>query len=100
MIQYTEEDYRKIRKYSMETLKEFIRICEKHHLTYFAISGTAIGAVRHQGFIPWDDDMDVGMLRADYDRFIEIAKEEMDERCSGSSACRNNGCINGAGSCC
>lgn len=80
MIQYTEEDYKKIRKYSIETLKEFIRICEKHDLTYFAISGTAIGAVRHQGFIPWDDDMDVGMLREDYDRFLEAAKEEMDER--------------------
>lgn len=80
MIQYTEEDYRKIRKYSMETLKEFIRICAKHELTYFAISGTAIGAVRHQGFIPWDDDMDVGMLREDYDRFVAIAKVEMDEK--------------------
>lgn len=78
MIQYTEKDYQRIRELSIETLKKFIEICEKYNLKYFAISGTAIGAVRHGGFIPWDDDMDVGMLREDYDRFLEVAPKELD----------------------
>lgn len=77
MIQYTEEQKLKIRKVCVETLKEYIRICDKYNLTYFAAFGTAIGTVRHQGFIPWDDDMDVVMPRKDYDRFIEIAQKEM-----------------------
>ncbi len=79
MINYTDEQRQKIRAVSKETLREFIRICEKHNLTYFVAFGTAIGVVRHGGFIPWDDDMDVVMPRKDYDRFIEIAKDEMDE---------------------
>lgn len=73
MIKYTEEQKEKIRKLNIETLQEFIRICDKYQLTYFAAFGTAIGAVRHHGFIPWDDDMDVIMPRKDYDRFLKIA---------------------------
>ena len=80
MSQYTPEEYKQIREVSLDVLKEFIRICEKHQLTYFAIAGTAIGAVRHKGFIPWDDDIDVGMLRPDYDKFLAIAPQEMAEK--------------------
>lgn len=55
------------------TLAEFQRVCEELGTPYFAYGGTAIGAVRHAGFIPWDDDVDVCMLRADYERFLEEA---------------------------
>lgn len=51
-------------------------ICNNNRIDYFLIGGAAIGAVRHNGFIPWDDDMDIGMLRKDFDRFIEIFKKQ------------------------
>ncbi len=79
MGEHTYEQKEKVHLISMEVLKEFIRICEKHNLTYFAVFGTAIGAVRHNGFIPWDDDIDVAMPRKDYDRFVEIAKSETND---------------------
>lgn len=62
----------KLHRVQIEILNDFIMVCEKYDLTYFAIYGTAIGAVRHHGFIPWDDDIDVGMLRKDYEKFCGI----------------------------
>ena len=62
---------------NLEMIKLFIDICRRHDLTYFALGGTLLGAVRHQGFIPWDDDVDMGMPRPDYEKFLKIAKEEL-----------------------
>ena len=60
----------------LDILKAFMQICERHQLRYYCCAGTAIGAVRHHGIIPWDDDIDVIMPRPDYDRLLQIAKEE------------------------
>ena len=56
----------------VETMIAFENFCDEHGITYYATGGTAIGAVRHKGFIPWDDDIDVCMLRPEYDRFVEL----------------------------
>lgn len=58
-------------------LEEVKRICQKHDLKYYAIAGTLLGAVRHKGAIPWDDDMDLGLLRPDYETFLRYAKDEL-----------------------
>lgn len=61
----------------LEVLDAVKTICRAHGLSYYATGGTLLGAIRHKGFIPWDDDIDVYMLREDYDRFLEAAKTEL-----------------------
>lgn len=63
---------RQLQLTQLEILKLIDRICRENNLKYFLYAGTLLGAVRHKGFIPWDDDLDVCMLRPDYERFIEI----------------------------
>ena len=67
---------KKVWKVELDLLNNFIEICNKYKLTYFAIGGTLLGAIRHKGFIPWDDDIDIGMPREDYNKLLEIAKKE------------------------
>lgn len=63
-----------IRNIEIEILREFVKFCDENNLKYFLVGGTLIGAVRHQGFVPWDDDMDVAMPRKDFERFRELTK--------------------------
>ena len=62
---------------SFDIYKEFVKICDKHSLRYYATDGTALGAVRHKSYIPWDDDFDVSMPRPDYEKFLRIAEAEL-----------------------
>lgn len=67
----------KVHQASLDILKEIDRICRKYKIKYLLDSGTLIGAVRHQGFIPWDDDADVAFTRNHYDAFLKVAKREL-----------------------
>lgn len=72
-----EDQLQKIHTLELKIALEIKRICEKNDIRYFLTAGTLLGAVRHGGFIPWDDDMDIGMLRNDYNKFIEVCKKDL-----------------------
>ena len=76
---YQDETLRRVKAIELELLRDFIAVCKQLHLRYFALGGTLLGAVRHQGFIPWDDDIDVGMPREDYQRFLTEAQALLPE---------------------
>lgn len=77
---YREDVLKKLQRISFEMLKELNRICEKYNIQYFCAFGTAIGAVRHKGFIPWDDDIDVGMMREEYEKLRNVPKTEWGDK--------------------
>lgn len=70
---------RRLQLTELEILKKVITLCEKEDIKYYLLGGTFLGAIRHKGFIPWDDDIDIGMPRPDYDRFFDIAPKELED---------------------
>lgn len=80
MKEYDERILKKIQKTELDILKDVIKVCEENDLRYFGLAGTGIGALRHSGFIPWDDDIDIGLIRSDYDKLISIIKNNYSEK--------------------
>lgn len=76
-IELSREDFRKMQLIELDLLKEFNRVCRLHNIPYVITDGTMLGAIRHKGFIPWDDDADVCMLREDYERFKKDAMKDL-----------------------
>ena len=72
-------EVKKLWKVELDLLEAFIAVCKKHNLQYMAFGGTLLGAVRHHGFIPWDDDIDICMFHEEYNWFLEIAPMELPE---------------------
>ena len=77
MREYDNETLSKVQQLELMILRDSLALCKRHGLQMFGIAGTAIGAIRHGGFIPWDDDIDVALMRKDYDLFIKYVKEEL-----------------------
>lgn len=75
----SEQALKRLQKAELSILLAIFDVCEAGGISWWMDSGTALGAMRHGGFIPWDDDIDVGMLRADYDRFLEVAPRLLPE---------------------
>lgn len=73
----TPEKFRALQLVQANIMDDIHRVCVKNNLKYYMIGGTALGAVRHRGFIPWDVDIDIAMPREDYEKFIEIANTEL-----------------------
>ena len=78
--QYDSKTLEQLQKIEKAMFRDFIALCEKHDLQYFVIAGTAIGTMREHDMIPWDDDIDVGMLRRDYEKFLKIAPKELGKK--------------------
>ena len=78
MIDLSDEQLYRLQRVELELLKEFDRICRKNGINYSITGGTLLGAVRHGGFIPWDDDADVSMLRSEYEKFVSVCDTELD----------------------
>lgn len=76
---YITGELKRIWAAQMEVLSEIDKVCKRHNIKWFADCGTLIGAVRHKGYVPWDDDLDICMLRDDYERFNKYAEEELPE---------------------
>ena len=69
-------DLNELRNIQIEILQYIDDYCRKNNINYWLDAGTLLGAIRHKGYIPWDDDIDIGMLRSDYEKFVELFSQD------------------------
>ena len=74
MYDLTKNDLYELHFKLLNMMKAFDGFCRTNHISYFMLGGTVLGAIRHQGFIPWDDDMDIGIPQDDYNKFLNLTK--------------------------
>jgi lipopolysaccharide cholinephosphotransferase len=79
-MKYNDQDLQRLHTVLYQILAEIDRVCKKHNIPYFIQGGSAIGAFYNKGVVPWDDDVDVGMTRENYNRFLQVAPEELGEK--------------------
>lgn len=89
MKEYDDETLHHVQRLELMILKDFIKVCTEHNLTYFAYAGTGLGALRHKGFIPWDDDIDVCLPAADHDKVLRIFEEQYSDKYEVINAQKN-----------
>ena len=77
MLTYPDEVLKQLHEAELEILDAIAAVCERHGITWYLVAGTALGAARHGGFIPWDDDIDIGMMREGYELFLKVAPDEL-----------------------
>ena len=82
MKEYDEATLKKVQQTELGILKDFIKVCDENNLTWFGDAGSGIGALRHKGFIPWDDDIDVVLPRKDFNKMIEVFKRDYSDKYS------------------
>lgn len=87
--QPTQEELREIQLTQLELIHEVKRICQKYNIHYSMVGGTMLGAIRHHGYIPWDDDADIGFLRKEYEKFRIVCRTELDTRKYYFQDCRD-----------
>jgi lipopolysaccharide cholinephosphotransferase len=79
-MEYNDAILHRLQQLELSILDDFMTVCRENGFSWWALCGSGIGALRHQGFIPWDDDIDVGLLRADYDRLNQIFKDRFPDK--------------------
>ncbi|MBP1889161.1 lipopolysaccharide cholinephosphotransferase [Clostridium moniliforme] len=79
-MEYSQNELREVQVILVNMLKDVDKVCRENNIDYWLTAGTLLGAIRHKGFIPWDDDIDISMMREDYNKFMKIGKEKLNNK--------------------